>query len=151
MTITCVAADTSIVPWQGEVTLTGGAVDAVDGVPVEEDVTGSWTVVSGTCDYAELSGSGESSNEGLEQTTKTSALSTRRTAWANFVIMRWRVRSSHPTYFVPLSDLPCRRLRRLRRRLRNMATIDAGAPARPRTLGTQSSRESCLCVIFRRI
>ena len=45
MTITWVAADTSIVPWQGEVTLTGGAVDAVDGVPVEEDVTGSWTVV----------------------------------------------------------------------------------------------------------
>jgi hypothetical protein len=122
VTITWVAADTSIVPWQGEVTLTGGAVDAgtvcaegeggetdfgeleadevsmtlrldmtvvctdgsgefvlqddatlgvVNGVPVEEDVTGSWTVVSGTGDHAEMSGSGESTNEGLEQTTKT--------------------------------------------------------------------------------
>ena len=122
VTITWVVADTSIVPWHGEVTLTGGAVDAgavcaegegsetdfaeleadeesmtlrldmtvvcadgsgefvlqddatldvVDGVPVEEDVAGNWTVVSGTADYAELSGNGESTNEGLEQTTKT--------------------------------------------------------------------------------
>ena len=51
---------------QDEVTL-----DVVDGLPAEEDVTGSWTVVSGTGDYAELSGSGESTIEGLEQTTKT--------------------------------------------------------------------------------
>lgn len=46
-------------------------LDVVDGLPVEEDVAGNWTVVSGTDDYAELSGSGESTNEGLEQTTKT--------------------------------------------------------------------------------
>ena len=51
---------------QDEVTL-----DVVDGLPAEEGVTGSWTVVSGTGDYAELSGSGESAIEGLEQATKT--------------------------------------------------------------------------------
>ena len=43
----------------------------VDDVPVEEDVTGSWTIVSGSGDYSDLAGSGESTNEGLEVTVKT--------------------------------------------------------------------------------
>ena len=65
VTITC--SDGS-----GEFVVRDGSTLAVeDGVPVEEDVTGSWTIVSGTEDYGELTGSGDSFTEGLDVTTKT--------------------------------------------------------------------------------